>query len=128
MRPELTKDIAIQDFKNFYWLKEELQRFCREYEMSTSGSKMEIAERIEVFLLTGEKKKPRKKTNVHKAAPKQTELSLDTVITENHRCSQDVRAFFKSVIPKFHFSTYIQNYFKNNIGHTYRDDNRPSLV
>ena len=61
MRPELTKDIAIQDFKNFYWLKEELQHFCRQYDMSTCGSKIEIAERIEVFLSTGEKKKPRKK-------------------------------------------------------------------
>jgi len=121
MRPELTKQLSPQDFKNFYWLKEELQRFCREYEMSASGSKVEIAERIEVFLSTGEKKKPRKKTNVKKTAPKQTELNLDTVITENHRCSQDVRAFFKSLIPKFHFSTYIQNYFKNNVGHTYRD-------
>lgn len=40
---------------------------------------------------------------------------------ENHRCSQNVRAFFKTVIPKFHFSTYIQNYFKNNVGKTYRD-------
>ncbi len=36
-------------------------------------------------------------------------------------CSQDVRAFFKTVLPKFHFSTYIQNYFKNNIGKTYSD-------
>lgn len=51
----------------------------------------------------------------------QADLSLDTVIMENHRCSQHVRAFFKSVIPNFHFSTYIQNYFKNNVGKTYRD-------
>ncbi|MDQ0270360.1 DUF6434 domain-containing protein [Cytobacillus purgationiresistens] len=49
-------------------------------------------------------------------------LSLDTIITENHRCSQEVRAFFKSVISsKFHFSTFIQTYFKNNVGKTYRD-------
>lgn len=121
MRPELTKNIAIQDFKNFYWLKEELQYFCRQHGMSASGSKIEITQRIELFLLTGESTKPRQKTNVRKVAPKQTELSLDTVITENHRCSQDVRAFFKSIIPKFHFSTTIQNYFENNIGHTYRD-------
>ena len=121
MRPELTKSIAIHDFKNFYWLKEELQQFCRSHSMSASGSKIEIAERIEAFLLTGEKKKPRKKSNVRKIAPKQAELSLDTVIAENHRCSQEVRTFFKSIIPKFHFSTTIQNYFKNNIGHTYRD-------
>ena len=51
----------------------------------------------------------------------QIELNLQTVITENHRCSQHVRAFFKTVIPKFHFSTYIQDYFKNNVGKTYRD-------
>lgn len=49
------------------------------------------------------------------------ELSLDTIITENHRCSQVVRAFLKSGIPKFHFSTYIQNYFKENVGKTYQD-------
>ena len=121
MRPELTKNIVPQDFKNFYWLKEELQHFCREHGMSAAGSKIEIVERIEAFLLTGEIKKPRKKSNANKKASKPIELSLDTVITENHRCSQEVRAFFKSVIPKFHFSTYIQNYFKNNIGHTYRD-------
>ena len=51
----------------------------------------------------------------------QVDLSLDTVITENHRCSQNVRRFFRSIIPKFHFSTYIQNYFKNNVGKTYRE-------
>src|SRR5699024_9151930 len=37
------------------------------------------------------------------------------------RCSQNVRRFFRSIIPKFHFSTYIQNYFKNNVGKTYRE-------
>lgn len=56
-----------------------------------------------------------------KKAVSSAELTLETVITENHRCSQEVRAFFKSVIPKFHFSTYIQNYFKENVGKTYRD-------
>jgi hypothetical protein len=45
----------------------------------------------------------------------QVHLSLDKVITENHRCSQDARAFFKTVIPKFHFSTSIQNHFKSNV-------------
>ena len=38
------------------------------------------------------------------------------------RCSQEVRAFFKTVInPKFHFSTYIQNYIQNKKGKTYHD-------
>ena len=121
MRPNLIKEMSIKDFKDYYWLKEELQNFCRENGMSASGSKLEISERIETFLMTGEIKKPLRKSRVIKNEEPQSELSLDTVITENHRCSQDVRAFFKSVIPKFHFSTYIQNYFKNNIGKTYRD-------
>lgn len=121
MRPNLTKDISVESFRDYYWLKEELQSFCRENGISASGSKIEISDRIETFLLTGEIKKPIRKSKVNKKIKLQTDLSLDTVITENHRCSQDVRAFFKTVIPKFHFSTYIQNYFRNNVGQTYRD-------
>jgi hypothetical protein len=121
MRPNLTKDISVESFRDYYWLKEELQSFCRENEISASGSKIDISDRIETFLLTGEIKKPSRNSRVNKKIEPQTDLSLETVITENHRCSQDVRAFFKTVIPKFQFSTYIQNYFKNNIGRTYRD-------
>ena len=121
MRPNLTKDISVESFKDFYWLKEELQSFCRENGISASGSKIEISDRIEIFLRTGEIKKPIRKSKVNKKVEPQVDLSLDTVITENHRCSQVVRAFFKSVIPKFHFSTYIQNYFKENVGKTYRN-------
>lgn len=121
MRPNLTKDINVESFKNFYWLKEELQSFCRENGISTSGSKIEISDRIDIFLRTGEIKKPSRKSKVNKKVELPVALSLDTVIMENHRCSQNVRVFFKTVIPRFHFSTYIQNYFKNNIGKKYRD-------
>ena len=123
MRPELTKEIEADSFKNYYWLKEELQIFCRAYGISATGSKQELTDRIAQFLLTGEIKKPKaiKKGN----AP--VDLSLDTIITENHRCSQQVRAFFKSIIPTFHFSTFIQNYFKVNVGKTYRDAHKAWL-
>ncbi|QGH33889.1 cytoplasmic protein [Gracilibacillus salitolerans] len=121
MRPNLSKDISIQSFKDFYWLKVELQTFCRENGISTSGSKVEISDRVESFLRTGEIKKPIKTSKLSRQIETPIDLSLDTVITENHRCSQDVRAFFKTLIPKFHFSTYIQNYFKNNVGKSYRD-------
>ena len=121
LRPTLSKDISVAQFNNFYWLKEELQSFCREIGLSASGSKIEITNRIESYLQTGELKKPIKKLNVNKKIEPQVDFSLETVIKENHRCSQNVRAFFKTVIPKFHFSTYIQNYFKLNVGKTYRD-------
>ncbi|KAA0549832.1 SAP domain-containing protein [Bacillus sp. BGMRC 2118] len=120
MRPILTESCCVESFKNFYWLKEELQSFCREHGISAAGSKMEIADRIETYLRTGEIIHPTRKTRPAKLDSR-VELSLDTVITENHRCSQDVRAFFKSVIPTFHFSTYIQNYMKQGAGKTYRD-------
>ncbi len=121
LRPNLSKDISIQSFKDFYWLKEELQAFCRENGISASGSKIEISDGIDSFLRTGEIKKPIRKSRLNKKVESQIDLRLDTVVTENHRCSQDARAFFKTVIPKFNFSTYIQNYFKNNVGKTYRD-------
>ncbi|MDZ5712720.1 DUF6434 domain-containing protein [Jeotgalibacillus haloalkalitolerans] len=121
MRPDLTKHISLESFKDFYWLKEELQSFCRENGISASGSKIEISGRIETFLLTGEVQKPIRTSKVKSKREPQVELSLDTIISENHRCSQRVRAFFKTVIPHFHFSTFIQNYFKTNIGKTYGD-------
>ena len=119
MRPDLTYDIQLEDFRNYYWLKEELQQFCEIHGLSTTGSKMEITNRIKIFLETGEVVKPVKKVN-KKLGDKEM-LSLDTVISENHRCSQEVRAFFKTIIPNFRFTVEIQDYFKNNPGKTYRD-------
>lgn len=122
MRPNLTKEISTEEFQNYYWLKEELQAFCREQEMSATGSKIELADRIAHFLATGERKKPqRRKQPAVKKVILESPLSLDTVITADHRCSQQVRAFFTSIIPKFHFSTYIQQFFRENVGKTYQD-------
>ncbi|MCA1038488.1 SAP domain-containing protein [Bacillus infantis] len=121
MRPELTSKISFLEFSEYYWLKTELQAFCREEGMSTSGGKAELSERIKIYLTTGEKKVPGRKRRAKAPAAKAL-LSLDTVISENHTCSQDVRAFFKSVIGShFHLSTYIQDYFKYNPGKTYSD-------
>ncbi|PYY29752.1 DUF6434 domain-containing protein [Paenibacillus illinoisensis] len=121
MRPDLNQDLSVEQFIDFYWLKEELQTFCRTHGIRASGSKMEISERVDAFLRTGEIQRPARKANDRKKGEPQVELSLATVITKNHRCSQHVRAFFQTVIPNFHFSTFIQNYFKTHIGKTYRD-------
>ena len=118
MRPTLNQDIQLQDFQRYYWLKEELQQFCRANGLSASGSKLEITDRITKFLETGEIVKP---TRSRKQKPPEGPLSLETVIMEGHTCSQNVHHFFKQYIPNFHFSTAIQNYFKENIGKTYQD-------
>lgn len=54
-RPELNVAISLNDFLNHYWLRTELVFFCRNYGIIASGSKMEIADRIQLFLATGKK-------------------------------------------------------------------------
>jgi len=123
MRPILSKKINLQDFTSFYWLKKELQDFCKQEGLPTSGSKLELTSRITTYLETGliNNSKAIMKRTKDRVRPHE-ELGLDTVITEHHRCSQNVRHFFKTVIgDHFHFSTYIQNYLKDNVGKTYRD-------
>lgn len=121
MRPELSTKMTILEFTNYYWLKKELQEFCRTHDLSTSGSKLDLTKRIEIFLTTGEKQPPtRKKNNLLRKSDFE-KLSLDTVISIDIKFSQDLRVFFKTLLPNFHFSTYIQEYMKSNTGKTYRD-------
>lgn len=52
-RVNLDKNLDEGTFRNCYYLKEELVKFCRENNLSTSGSKAELTERIAVFLKSG---------------------------------------------------------------------------
>lgn len=119
MRPTLSKDMDINLFRNYNWLKNELIAFCRQEGLSVTGKKSELEGRIELYILTGEIEKPLGK-NVTKRKQLDS-LSLDTVITENHTCNLQVRYFFGSIIPRFSFTKHIQQYFKENVGKTYRD-------
>ncbi|KXY27558.1 cytoplasmic protein [Bacillus cereus] len=122
MRPPLTKSISLEDFQNFYWLKAELQTFCREHGLSASGSKIEISGRISHYLTTGKVLKNSSHQKVSKASLSYKELSLQTIITNNHRCSEDVRSFFKEKIgANFRFTVALQKFFKENVGKTYED-------
>lgn len=123
-RPTLNSEIAITDFKTHYWLKEELQDFCRKNGISATGSKLEISARIEHFLKTGEKTfefntKPKRN---YPSRVEAEELSVNTVITKGYTNNEKNRSFFKSIIgPEFHFSTRFMNFCKNNVGKTYQD-------
>ncbi|HDR8155087.1 TPA: SAP domain-containing protein [Bacillus cereus] len=122
MRPPLTKSISLKDFQNYYWLKAELQTFCREHGLPASGSKTEITERISHYLTTGKVLKNSSVQKVSKAPLSYKDLSLQTIITKNHRCSEDVRAFFKEKIgTNFRFTVALQKFFKENVGKTYED-------
>ena len=121
-RPSLNKNISPKDFRDFYWLKEELIKFCRAEGLQTSGSKIELTQRINTFLQTEDKEQI--KTN---STPKPTskfdwkneKLSLETKITDNYKNTENVREFFEQQIGKqFKFNVKFMNWMKANTGKT----------
>ena len=124
-RPELTDAISIQNFQDFYWLKEELVTFCRAKGIKHSGGKMEIADRISNYLATGQISKPSVKT-VPKASSRfdwnNEILTVDTILTDNYKNSENVRSFFlKHIGTHFHFTVAFMKWTKQNAGMTLND-------
>ncbi|MBQ8922943.1 MAG: SAP domain-containing protein [Oscillospiraceae bacterium] len=118
-RPELSRDISAEVFRNYYYLKEELVKFCRKYDLQTTGSKQELTDRIAYFLETGEKKKSSSKRI---QAESIGEITENTLIEANIVCSEKHRAFFKERIGKtFSFNVAFQKWLKSNAGKTYAD-------
>ena len=121
-RPILDKKINTKDFNDFYWLKSELMNFCREIGISSSGGKIEIANRISDYLETGKitKKASTKKPKLPKATQP---ITNETVIGIEYRTYKEKKVFLKSVIGnKFHFTINLLDYFKKNTGkRTYGD-------
>jgi len=121
-RPNLTIEISIKDFKDFYWLKTELMKLCKEIGISGSGGKIEISNRILEYLETGKvtKKVTTKKTKLPKATQPLTE---ETIIGIEYRTYKEKKEFLKSKIGNhFHFTIHLLDYFKEKIGtKTYGD-------
>lgn len=123
-RPNLDKNISVEDFNEFYWLKSELINFCRDIGVNTSGGKIEITRKIQKYLLTGEIDKKSKKTKRHFSNFNwNTEvLNDETVITDNYKNTENVRQYFTSKIGEhFSFNVQFMNWMKDNIGKTLND-------
>lgn len=120
-RPSLTKDLKSEDFRQYYFLKEELKEFCRANGLKVSGSKNELEERIIHFLDTGKSLEPKKV----KSTPKNNSedvIILESRIGENFKCSEDKREFFEKEIGKgFKFKVKFQKWLKANPDKTYED-------
>lgn len=118
-RPDLNKQLDVQTFRNYYYLKEELISFCRANGLPTSGGKIEITNRIAHFLETGEilftKVKSKVKTDIGV-------ITENTKIEMNFVCSEKHRAFFKEKIGStFSFNVTFQKWLKSNTGKTYAE-------
>ena len=118
-RPKLDKNLDSKIFKEYYYLKEELVEFCRSNGLQTTGSKIDLSERIIKYLDTGEKvykKNDSRKTKII------DEITLDTLIEDNFVCSEKHRSFYKKNIGNsFSFNVLFQKWLKSNSGKTYRD-------
>ena len=118
-RPDLNKKLDAATFRSFYYLKQELADFCKENGLPTSGSKIELTDRIAYFLDTGKVQKPSPRRISVVMIGKLTE---DTVIEPNIVCSEKHRAFFSEKIGKsFSFNVPFQKWLKANAGKTSGD-------
>jgi hypothetical protein len=124
-RPKLGKEISIKDFKDYYWLKEELVEFCRAIGINSSGGKIDISNRIIKFLENGEliiKSNIKKKTIISKFDWNMEKLNTATLITDNYRNTENVREFFQQNIgDHFKFNVEFMNWMKAHQGKTLGD-------
>ena len=118
-RPELNKKLDSKTFRDYYYLKEELIDFCRKNNLQTTGSKIELTDRISKYLDTGEiisKTYDSRRTKII------DEITLDSIIEDNFVCSEKHRAFYKKEIGNsFSFNVLFQKWLKSNAGKTYKD-------
>ena len=117
---KLTTDLTADEFKQHYFLKEELKDFCRAEGLKVSGSKEDLENRILHYLATGEEliePKVKRKSN-----STLTEITLDSKLGDNFTCGEDKRKFFEEHIGKcFKFKVKFQKWLKENPDKTYGD-------
>ena len=136
-RNKLNKNLKASEFKEYYFLKEELKEFCRNEGLKLSGSKSQLEERIICYLDTGKSSddsNPTKnntnfqKSNLNKAIASE-EITLDSILGENFKCSEDKREFFEKEIGKgFKFKVQFQKWLKSNPDKTYQDAINAMLI
>lgn len=129
---KLTKDLSSSEFKEYYFLKEELKEFCRREGLKISGNKSQLEERIIYYLDTG--KSLDNAQSIDRNNPNETiknkqenisipqKIALDSILGENFKCSEDKREFFEKEIGNgFKFKVKFQKWLKENPDKTYQD-------
>jgi hypothetical protein len=118
--PKLTRNLKTEEFGEYYFLKEDLKDFCRTEGLKVSGSKEDLERRIVHYLSTGEMLV--EDSVKQSSGGASTEISLDSKLGENFKCSEDKREFFEKEIGKgFKFKVKFQKWLKSNPDKTYRD-------
>jgi len=121
MKPILNKSIELDHFREYYWLKVELVKFCRENGLSATGAKKEIEARIVHYLKTGEKLSAEKSQGNSRIDTK-VPITLNTRLKQTYKNDKANRVFFKSIIgERFKFNVIFMKWVKLNPEKTYQD-------
>lgn len=121
MRPELDSKTNPEEFLNYYYLKEELFKFCKQNAIPPNGSKKELSNRIYEYLKSGRIVMP-KKTASNKVSSYEEILTLNSKISDEYKNDERHRTFFKSIIGnQFKFNVLFMNWMKENTGKTYKE-------
>ncbi|RAP30756.1 hypothetical protein DID78_02285 [Candidatus Marinamargulisbacteria bacterium SCGC AG-343-D04] len=122
MKPALDNSISLITFESFYWLKSELQKFCKEHNLNVSGSKKDLEHRICHFLNPNLSITANKKHRSSKQKLSPPLISLDQKLGKFFKFGRESRAFFlKHCSPTFSFNVEFMNWVKNNPSKTLKD-------
>ena len=118
-RPALNAQLSADEFRHWYWLKEELVVFCRLQGLSTSGLKREIEGRVAACLAEGRvPSRPRGGEVVARRTGKMPErFSMHSVIGEGWRCGPALGKFLRSELGDgFRFNAEVREFIHHGVG------------
>ena len=117
----LHEDMSLSDFRDCYWMKDDLIAFARRLGLATHGYKPDLTARIERRLRGLPVVDDSKGARASTARDSDKELSRTTPVV-NYKSDDKTRAFFEEEIgPHFHFTYHLNQYRLHNPGLTYGD-------
>jgi len=123
-RPKFEDIKTSDEFNQWYWLKEEMVDICKRARLPIYGRKFDLRDRIMYALDNNGKLKPSAKKEKRKSKFNwaKSQLSLDTVITDNVSFGPNFRGFMKSQVgDKFSCHGDFMDWIKSNQGKTLED-------
>lgn len=119
-RPPLDASLSPEEFRAWYWLKDELVTFCRSNGLPVSGPKSGIADRIAAFLTDGTIQRP--PPRVARSGSMPETFTRETVIGDGWRCTRALRDWFVGELGRgFRFTGPVREILHNGSGRTLGD-------
>lgn len=123
-RPAFSEIKDSEEFKKWYWLKEELVVICKAAHLPYTGSKFELRDRIIYAMENNGAVQPtiKKQSKTSRFNWARAALDLDTIITDNVSFGPNFRNFMKSQIGNsFSCGGEFMAWVKANPGKTLKD-------